>query len=97
MKNIDQTLDNGRMTEEYLDAEIIADNEDPNDAARIAHDVWEKVISGDEGNDDVGDSIWPQVLNQLQEEMHNGLDEQVALEVREIIWEDYVPEWESYL
>lgn len=97
MKDINFVKDNSNMTDEYIDAEIICDNENPDNYARIAHEVWDKVIGDVEGTGDVGDSIWPHVLNQLQEEMHNGLPEDAALEVREIIWENYVPVWESYL
>ena len=98
MKDINFEKDNSTMKDEqYIDAEIICDNEDPNDCARIAHEVWDQVINNDNDTNDVGDSIWPQVLNVLQNKIHNGLDEDVALEVREIIWENYIPEWESYL
>lgn len=43
MQNIDQILDNEYMTEEYLDAEIIADNDDGHNLARIAHEVNDAV------------------------------------------------------
>lgn len=97
MKDINFVKDNSNMTDEYIDAEIICDNEDPANCARIAHEVWDEVISNDKNTNDVGDSIWSQVLNVLQNRIQNGLEEEIALEVREIIWENYVPEWESYL
>ena len=96
MKDINFVKDNGKKTDEYIDAEIICDNEDPSDYARIAHEIWEKVVANDNDTNDVGDSIWSQVLNVLQDEIQNGLEEEAAIEVREIIWEEYVPAWESY-
>ena len=97
MSDINKTLDNRYMNEEYLDAEIICDNKDPANCARIAHEIWDEVISNDKDTNDIGDSIWPQVLNVIQDRIQNGLEEEIALEVREIIWENYVPEFENYI
>ena len=94
MKDINNVLDNEYMTDEYLDEEIIADNIDPNDAARIAHDVWNAVLDHYVDTGNIGDSIWSAVLTQLNEDVK---DEDVKIEVREILWEEYVPEWENYL
>ena len=44
MKNIEYIKDNAeKMTDEYVDSEIIADNEDECNYARIAHEVHEAV------------------------------------------------------
>lgn len=43
MQNIDNIKDNEYMTEEYIDQEIIADNDNSHNLARIAHDINEMV------------------------------------------------------
>ena len=84
MKDINETLDNGYMTEEYLDAEIIADNDDGHNLARVAHD-----INNDVGElTDVGASYrvaWLDVLNKE----YSYLDTDEMLKVIEILEDNY--------
>lgn len=88
MKNIENILDNNYLKLEYLDAEVIVDNEDPDDAARLALEVWNDVKDNDIDNNDVGGSLWPQIQAKILEVVR---DPDVQLEVREIIWEEYIP------
>lgn len=88
MKDINFVKDNGKKTDEYLDAEIIVDNEDPNDAARIAHEIYEIVDGGYEDNGDVMDNgFWKQIQAQVQADVR---DPDVANEVLKIIQNEYL-------
>ena len=88
MKDINFVKDNEYMTDEYLDAEIIVDNEDPNDAARIAHEIYEIVDGGYEDNGDVMDNgFWKQIQAQVQADVR---DPDVADEVLKIIQNEYL-------
>lgn len=88
MKNIENVLDNEYMADEYLDAEVIVDNEDPTDTARIAHEIYEIVDGGYEDNGDVMDNgFWKQIQAQVQEDVR---DPDVADEVLKIIKNEYL-------
>lgn len=84
MKDINKTLDNGYMTEEYLDAEIIADNDDGHNLARIAHDINDAVGE----LTDVGASYRAAWLDVLNKE-YSYLDTDEILQVVEILEKNY--------
>lgn len=86
MKQIDFVKDNGNMTDEYLDAEIICDNEDPNDLARIAHEV--AICVEDIELTDVGASYRPLYFSMLREDYAYLTDSEMH-KVVEIIEENY--------
>ena len=86
MKNIEYVLDNGKMTDEYIDAEIIADNEDPNDLARIAHEIAK--CTEDIELTDVGASYRSLYFSMLRED-YSHLDDEDMHKVVEIIEGNY--------
>lgn len=86
MKDINNVLDNEYMTEEYLDAEIIADNEDPNDLTRIAHEI--ATCTEDIELTDVGASYKDLYWSMLHED-YNYLDDDDMYKVVKIIEENY--------
>lgn len=86
MKDINFVKDNSKKTDEYLDAEIICDNEDPNDLIRIAHEVATCVE--DTELTDVGASYRPLYFSMLRED-YNYLNPEDMHKVVEIIEENY--------
>lgn len=89
MQDINNIKDNEYMDEyEYIDAELASDNLPDDDAHRIALEIWNDVKDNDIDNNDIGGSLWPQILHKILEEVK---DEEIALEVREIIWEEHIP------
>lgn len=87
MKQIDFVKDNmENMTDEYIDAESIVDNEDKYDLPRIAHEIRRSVES--EKLSDVGASYRPMYWSMLHED-YDYLDEEDMHKVVEIIEENY--------
>lgn len=86
MKQIDFVKDNMEtMTDEYIDAESIVDNEDSYDLARIAHEINESI---DEELTDVGASYRPLYFSMLNED-YAYLSPEEMYKVVEIIEENY--------
>jgi len=87
MKQIDFVKDNmEKMTDEYIDAESIVDNEDPNDLVRIAHEV--ATCIEDIELTDVGASYRPLYFSMLREDYAYLTDSEMH-KVVEIIEENY--------
>lgn len=84
--NIDNIKDNEYMTDEYLDQELIADNDDGHNLARIAHEVHDS-INVELTN--VMDSYRPLYFSMLNEDYAYLSDEEMH-EVVEIIEENYL-------
>lgn len=89
MKDINFVKDNSNMTDEYIDAEIICDNEDKYDLARIAHEINDSI---DVELTDVGASYRPLYFSMLREDYAYLTDEEMH-KVVEIIEENYL--WEE--
>lgn len=94
MKNIEYTKDNAeKTTDEYIDSEIIADNQDEYDYARIAHEIHEHVEYSFEEvpeNPDVGSTDFrDRCFNTLNED-YSYLDAAEMHQVVEIIMENYL-------
>ena len=92
MKNIDNVIDNNYLKFEYMDAEIITDNDDGHNLARIAHDINEMVeesfIDRPE-NPDVGATDY---LNRCKDTItteYEYLDQDEVHELLNIIMENY--------
>lgn len=92
MKNIDNIKDNEYMTEEYIDQEIIADNDDGHNLARIAHDINEMVegsfIDRPE-NLDVGATDYIDRCKDTITTEYEYLDQDEVHELLNIIMENY--------
>lgn len=92
MKDINFVKDNGKKTDEYIDAEIICDNEDPNDLVRIAHDINEMVegsfIDRPE-NLDVGATDYIDRCKDTITTEYEYLDQDEVHELLNIIMENY--------
>lgn len=93
MKNIEYIKDNEeKRNDEYVDSEIIADNEDEYNYARIAHEVHEDVeysFSEIPENPDVGSTDFKdRCFNTLTED-YNYLSADEMHKVVEIIMENY--------
>ena len=86
MKDITQTIDNEYMNEEYLDAEIITDNDDGYDLARIAHEVANSITVE---LTDVGASYRPLYFSMLHEDYAYLTNEEMH-KVVELIEENYL-------
>ena len=87
MKNIDFVKDNKYMTDEYIDAESIVDNEDPNNLARIAHEI--ATCTEDIELTDVGESYRSLYWSMLHED-YSYLNDDDMHKVVEIIEENYL-------
>lgn len=90
--NIDNIKDNEYMTEEYLDQEIIADNDDGYNLARIAHDINDMVegsfIDRPE-NLDVGATDYIDRCKDIITIEYEYLDQDEVHELLNIIMENY--------
>ena len=84
MKDINNVIDNNYLAFEYMDVEVIVDNDDGHNLARIAHEVNNKV-----GNlTDVGASYRAAWLDVLNKEYYK-LDTDEMLEVITILENNY--------
>lgn len=92
MKNIDNIKDNEYMTDEYIDQEIIADNDDGHNLARIAHDINEMVeesfIERPE-NPDVGATDYIDRCKDTITTEYEYLDQNEVRKLLDIILENY--------
>ena len=89
MKDINFVKDNSNKTDEYIDAEIICDNEDPNDLARIAHDIVGHADDWDTENLDVGSTEYYDLCKFLLIVYYPKLDSEDSGEVLRIIRNEY--------
>lgn len=93
MKNVEYIKDNTeKRNDEYVDAEIIADNQDEYDYARIAHEVHENVEYSFKiipENPDVGDSDFRNRCYNTLTEDYNYLSTEEMHKVVDIIMENY--------
>lgn len=90
MKDINFVKDNGNKTDEYLDAEIICDNEDPNDLVRIAHEIADYVDDWDTENLDVGSTEYYDLCKYILVVEYPKLDSEDAGKVLSIIRNEYL-------
>lgn len=93
MKNIEYIRDNEEnRTEEYLDSEIIVDNEDKYDFARIAHEINE-IVEGSfievPENLDIGSTDFRDRCRNTLDEDYDYLDEEDKSKIMKIIMENY--------
>jgi len=86
MQNIDNIKDNEYMTDEYIDQELIADNDDGHNLARIAHEVHDSI---NVKLTNVMDSYRPLYFSMLNED-YAYLSEEEMHKVVEIIEENYL-------
>lgn len=94
MKNIEYIKDNtGKRNDEYIDSEIIADNQDEYNYTEIAHEVHENVeysFKSVPENQDVGDCDFRnRCFNTLIED-YNYLTSEEMHKVVDIIMENYL-------
>lgn len=88
--NIDNIKDNEYMTEEYIDQEIIADNDDGHNLPRIAHEIVSFVEGFEIDNMDVGATDFYDGCKSALTEDYPELDNEECGEVLKIIRENYL-------
>ena len=92
MKDINFEKDNSNMNDEYIDAEIIADNDDGHNLVRIAHDIND-VIEGSfidkPENPDVGATDYMDRCKETITAEYEYLDQDEVHELLNIIMENY--------
>ena len=92
MKDINFVKDNSNMTDEYIDAEIICDNEDPNNLVRIAHeinDMVERSFIDRPENPDVGATDYIDRCKDTITTEYGYLDQDEVCELIDILLENY--------
>lgn len=90
MKNIDNIKDNEYMTDEYLDQEIIADNDDGHNLAHIAHEIVSFIEGSETDNMDVGATDFYDGCKSALTADYPQLDGEECGEVLRIIRENYL-------
>ena len=90
MKDITNIVDNKYMTDEYIDAELAVDNEDPNDLARIAHEIADSVDDWDTENLDVGSTEYYDLCKYILVVEYPKLSSEDAGKVLQIIRNEYL-------
>lgn len=92
MKDIDFVKDNSNMTDEYIDQELIVDNDDGHNLAHIAHDINEMVeesfIDRPE-NPDVGATDYIDRCKDTITTEYEYLDQDEVHELLNILLENY--------
>lgn len=92
MQDINNVKDNEYMNEEYLDAEIIADNDDSHNLARIANNINEMVEASFDDrpeNLDVGATDYIDRCKDTITTEYEYLDQDEVHELLNIIMENY--------
>lgn len=92
MKDIDFVKDNGNMTDEYIDQELIVDNDDGHNLTHIAHNINEMVeesfIDKPE-NPDVGATDYIDRCKDTITTEYEYLDQDEVHELLNILLENY--------